>query len=195
LPAPRPTLPDPIPCPWPTIPAASAPAPSTRSTTRSTRWGSTRGWSARGGGGSEGAMTPNSAIVLVWVGWWLSWIVAARWSAPSEARAGTLAQITNQVPTIIGTVLLFVRVDAWVLDRALWPVSRVGAWASRSVGGQGCTSGGSGRETWHARRITTSWTLVPTVWCVTPSTRGSRSPGWPPRRSGPHRSRWPARPS
>jgi protein-S-isoprenylcysteine O-methyltransferase Ste14 len=75
-------------------------------------------------------MTPNSAIVLVWVGWWLSWIVAARWSAPSEARAGMLAQITNQVPTIIGTVLLFVRVDAWVLDRALWPVSRVGAWAA-----------------------------------------------------------------
>ena len=50
---------------------------------------------------------PERAISALWVVWIASWILAARWSRPAEARSGVAGDSAYRVLMAVGVVLLF----------------------------------------------------------------------------------------
>jgi len=52
-------------------------------------------------------MTPQLALNFLWAFWFLSWLAAALWSAPSAKRPVFGSEILYRVVTLLGAVLLF----------------------------------------------------------------------------------------
>jgi len=45
-------------------------------------------------------------VAGLWLGWIISWLLAARWFAPVKERAGILRQLPDRLITILGAVLV-----------------------------------------------------------------------------------------
>lgn len=73
-------------------------------------------------------MRPGQAIVLLWVAWLVSWIVAAFWSSRAERRAGMAEELSYRFFMIVGGVLLFVPARGVHGSLRLWQVGWNGAW-------------------------------------------------------------------
>jgi protein-S-isoprenylcysteine O-methyltransferase Ste14 len=51
-------------------------------------------------------MTPQTALQFAWIGWIISWVIAARWSNRTEKRAASASQFLYAVMEIGGFILL-----------------------------------------------------------------------------------------
>jgi len=78
-------------------------------------------------------MRPGLAIVVLWVGWAISWAVAAVWQAKTEKSAGVRAELPSRVVLVIGAALLLVRAHGYVGPLRLWSVTWVEAWVCVGV--------------------------------------------------------------
>jgi len=52
-------------------------------------------------------MKPESAILAVWIGWFVSWWAAAAWSNPSVKRPAAYREMPYQIIVVIGFFMLF----------------------------------------------------------------------------------------
>jgi protein-S-isoprenylcysteine O-methyltransferase Ste14 len=74
--------------------------------------------------------SPEIAIRLVWVGWWVTWLAAAAWSDRAAAKPPTGQQIGYRVLAAIGVVLLFGAYRHDVRSETiLWRTPAPAAWA------------------------------------------------------------------
>jgi protein-S-isoprenylcysteine O-methyltransferase Ste14 len=73
-------------------------------------------------------MRPGIAIVGLWIGWGLSWAIAAFWSNPTEKRPGIGTEIRYRIPLHIGALLMVVPAHRYEGLLRLWHVGWDGAW-------------------------------------------------------------------
>ena len=73
-------------------------------------------------------MRPGIAIVGLWIGWGLSWAIAAFWSNPTEKRPGIGTEIRYRIPMHIGALLMVVPAHGYEGLLRLWHVGWTGAW-------------------------------------------------------------------
>ncbi len=73
-------------------------------------------------------MPPGIAIAALWIGWVVSWLIAALWSNRTEKRPGTSVEIRHRVPTLIGALLMLVPAHGYDGALRLWHVDGAGAW-------------------------------------------------------------------
>jgi protein-S-isoprenylcysteine O-methyltransferase Ste14 len=73
-------------------------------------------------------MRPGIAILALWIGWAVSWAVAAPWSNRTEKRPGIVTEIRYRLPMLIGALLLFVPAHRYEGPLRWWHVGRMGAW-------------------------------------------------------------------
>jgi hypothetical protein len=73
-------------------------------------------------------MSPATGILALWIGWAVSWTLAAVWSNRTEKRPGIGAQIRYRAPMIIGAVLMFSPNDRHQGALRLGNTSWIGAW-------------------------------------------------------------------
>jgi protein-S-isoprenylcysteine O-methyltransferase Ste14 len=71
---------------------------------------------------------PGIAIIMLWVGWAVSWVVAALWSKRTENRPPIGVEIRYRVPMVIGTLMMFVPAHGYEGRLRLWHIGWVGAW-------------------------------------------------------------------
>jgi protein-S-isoprenylcysteine O-methyltransferase Ste14 len=69
-------------------------------------------------------MRPGAAILLLWIGWLISWIVAAQWSGATQERAGVGKALGYRSSMALGTVLMFIPAHGYEGSLRLWH----GAW-------------------------------------------------------------------
>ena len=73
-------------------------------------------------------MSPAIAIVTLWAGWIVSWLLAARWSQPTAGRPALSAQVRYRIPMILGAVLMFKPAHGYEGPLRLWHIGWIGAW-------------------------------------------------------------------
>lgn len=71
-------------------------------------------------------MHPRSAIIFLWCGWALSWLVASAWSARTEKRVGLRSEVSYRVVLLLGAMLLAVPVHGYEGILRLWRVNWLG---------------------------------------------------------------------
>ena len=73
-------------------------------------------------------MTPESAILSLWVAWLASWAVAAFWSNRTEKRGGIVGDVASRIFFYVSATLLlapfsnrfyYAQIQLWNLDAAL----------------------------------------------------------------------------
>ena len=73
-------------------------------------------------------MHPGIAIVGLWIGWGVSWAIAAFWSNRTEARPGIGTELRFRIPMAIGALLMLVPAHGSKGVLRLWHVGWTGAW-------------------------------------------------------------------
>jgi protein-S-isoprenylcysteine O-methyltransferase Ste14 len=74
-------------------------------------------------------MTPLSFVGYAWLGWFVSWILAAWWQDRAVKRPTTSSEIAYRVLTMVGAVLLFGFGSRYLGgDAVLWRPARLGQW-------------------------------------------------------------------
>lgn len=73
-------------------------------------------------------MHPGIAIVALWIGWALSWFIAARWSNQTEARPAIRSEVRYRIPMILGALILFIPAHGYEGALRLWHIGWNGAW-------------------------------------------------------------------
>lgn len=73
-------------------------------------------------------MRPWMAIVALWLGWVLSWTIAALWSNRTEKRPAVGTQIRYRIPMLIGALMMFVPAHGYEGPLRLWHIRWDGAW-------------------------------------------------------------------
>jgi protein-S-isoprenylcysteine O-methyltransferase Ste14 len=86
-------------------------------------------------------MRPAQLLAVAWIAWIASWMLAAFWSARTEKRAATRAELTYRAITVIGILLMVYRIGR----RPAWPLGDAAAWALV------CVAVGGLLFTWWAR--------------------------------------------
>jgi protein-S-isoprenylcysteine O-methyltransferase Ste14 len=74
-------------------------------------------------------MRPGQAILLLWVGFAVSWLAAAVWRGATEKRAGLRAELSYRIVLLVGGFLFFVPAHGYSGSLRLWHVMRIQAWA------------------------------------------------------------------
>lgn len=79
-------------------------------------------------------MTPQLAVIIVWVLWVVSWLVAAIWSDPATKRPAFQAEWLYRILTLAGGFLLFAHFGQFDAGRfRLWDVSPSIGWVLVAV--------------------------------------------------------------
>jgi protein-S-isoprenylcysteine O-methyltransferase Ste14 len=73
-------------------------------------------------------MHPRLAIIVLWCGWALSWLVAAAWSNRTEKSVGLRSEVSYRVVLLLGAVLLAIPAHGYEGILRLWHVSWLSAW-------------------------------------------------------------------
>ena len=114
-------------------------------------------------------MRPSAVFAIIWIGWIVSWIAAAFWSARTEKRVATWPVWVSRVALLAGAVLLLHSTRRLLREPMLWHVGYNGAYALAgltpafcSPGGRGFISAGYGRAPSRGKRTIMSSTAVPT---------------------------------
>jgi protein-S-isoprenylcysteine O-methyltransferase Ste14 len=68
------------------------------------------------------------AVVVLWVGWGLSWLAAALWSNRTEKTPGLAAHLRYRVPMLLGAVVLFYPAHSYEGPLRLWRTGWLAAW-------------------------------------------------------------------
>ena len=78
------------------------------------------------------AVSPRSALLLLWTLWILSWLVAALWTNRTERRPGARVELGYRAIQLLAALLLFT--PYLHLDTTpLWRLSRAGAWTCAAL--------------------------------------------------------------
>jgi protein-S-isoprenylcysteine O-methyltransferase Ste14 len=83
--------------------------------------------------GEEELMRPGLAIVILWFGWAVSWLVAMAWQAKTATSAGLRAELPSRLVLVVGSALLVVRAHGYVGPLRLWSVTWIEAWVCVGV--------------------------------------------------------------
>ena len=75
-------------------------------------------------------MHPALAIIVLWGGFVLSWILAAAWRSPAEKSVGWRSEIGYRLVLILGGILLFIPARHYDGPLRLWYPNWTAAWAS-----------------------------------------------------------------
>ena len=75
-------------------------------------------------------MHPALAIIVLWGGFVLSWILAAAWRSPAETSVGWRSEIGYRLVLILGGILLFIPARHYDGPLRLWYPNWTEAWAS-----------------------------------------------------------------
>jgi len=73
-------------------------------------------------------MRPGIAIIGLWILWVISWIVAARWTNPTEAQPEIKSVLPYRAALLAGTVLTFIPAHGYEGALRLWHIGWTGAW-------------------------------------------------------------------
>jgi protein-S-isoprenylcysteine O-methyltransferase Ste14 len=76
---------------------------------------------------------PGAAFAIIWIGWIVSWLIAALWSARTEKRAATADVWFCRAVLLIGAVLLWYAPRHMRQEIRLWHVGFGGAYALAAV--------------------------------------------------------------
>jgi len=82
-------------------------------------------------------MRPGTVIISIWIGWAISWVVAARWSNRTESRPAIGPEIGYRLLMGVGTVIMFVPAHGYEGPLRLWHVGWVGGWLCAGLVGAG----------------------------------------------------------
>jgi protein-S-isoprenylcysteine O-methyltransferase Ste14 len=83
-------------------------------------------------------MTPQLAISLVWLVWWISWMVAATWSNRVIMRPSRVREFPYTLATLVGICLLFgFYPHRHLHEISLWHLGRDAAWAMVAIAALG----------------------------------------------------------
>jgi protein-S-isoprenylcysteine O-methyltransferase Ste14 len=74
-------------------------------------------------------LRPGLAIIALWIGFWLSWLAAAGWSAPTDKSVGVKGEIAYRIVLIVGGLVLLVPAHGYRGPLRLWHVTLDQAWA------------------------------------------------------------------
>jgi len=74
-------------------------------------------------------MRPDLAILALWTGWLLSWILAASWSNRTEAHPPIGEMLRYRAPMLIGTLLMFVPAIDDEGALRIWRLAWCATWA------------------------------------------------------------------
>jgi protein-S-isoprenylcysteine O-methyltransferase Ste14 len=78
-------------------------------------------------------MRPSIVFGIIWIGWIISWIVAAFWSARTEKRVTTWETWLFRAAIVLGAILLFHATRRLLGETRLWHVGFDGAYALAGV--------------------------------------------------------------
>lgn len=78
-------------------------------------------------------MRPFDAFVLLWLGWGLSWALAAFWSSAAEAEAPRGEELRSRLLLYAGGVLFAIPAHGSPLSHRLWLVGWAAAWACAAL--------------------------------------------------------------
>ncbi len=78
-------------------------------------------------------MRPGTLFAIIWLGWVVSWIAAAFWSAPTEKRVMRRETWLYGALTVLGAILLFHSTRRLLGETRLWHVGLGGAYALAGV--------------------------------------------------------------
>jgi protein-S-isoprenylcysteine O-methyltransferase Ste14 len=82
-------------------------------------------------------MRPGTAIILIWLGWIISWLIAAGWSSRTESRPAVGPEIGYRIVMIIGALVMFVPAHGYEGPLRLWHIGWTGAWLCVGLVGAG----------------------------------------------------------
>jgi protein-S-isoprenylcysteine O-methyltransferase Ste14 len=78
-------------------------------------------------------MRPSLVFAVIWIGWIVSWIAAAFWSARTEKRVATAPVWVSRLALLAGAVLLAHSARRLLHEHMLWHVGYDGAYALAGV--------------------------------------------------------------
>jgi protein-S-isoprenylcysteine O-methyltransferase Ste14 len=78
-------------------------------------------------------MRPSVLFAIIWIGWLVTWMAAALWSAPVQKRAVTRHTWAYRVALFAGAVLLLHSTRRLLNETPLWHVGDDGAYALASL--------------------------------------------------------------
>ena len=67
-------------------------------------------------------MRPGIVIVALWLGWLISWLLAALWSNQTEKRPAIGTEIRYRIPIFFGMPLMFVSAHGYEGMLRLWHI-------------------------------------------------------------------------
>src|SRR5690349_20802840 len=73
-------------------------------------------------------MRPGIVILYIWIGWVISWVVAAWWSDNTESRPSSRQELGYRVVNTIGALIMLVPAHGYEGAMRLWHVSWIGGW-------------------------------------------------------------------
>jgi protein-S-isoprenylcysteine O-methyltransferase Ste14 len=73
-------------------------------------------------------MRPGVVILALWIGWVVSWVLAARWSSRAEKRPAVVTEIGYRLLMIVGVLSMFIPAHGYEGRLRLWHVGWAGAW-------------------------------------------------------------------
>lgn len=53
-------------------------------------------------------MTPDTAVLMLWIAWVALWVTAAAWTRRTEDRPGIATEVLYRIPMHAGVVLMIV---------------------------------------------------------------------------------------
>jgi protein-S-isoprenylcysteine O-methyltransferase Ste14 len=82
-------------------------------------------------------MRPDTALLVLWVAFIISWVIAAAWSSRTAKRPSPLIEASFRIPLLIGAALMFVSARRHGAALQAWPIGARGAWACVAVAAVG----------------------------------------------------------
>jgi protein-S-isoprenylcysteine O-methyltransferase Ste14 len=73
-------------------------------------------------------MQVATAIIALWVGFAVSWLIAASWSRPAEKHVGVRGELPYRLTLIVGGLVLLVPAHGYFGPLRFWIVTRHEAW-------------------------------------------------------------------
>ncbi len=78
-------------------------------------------------------MRVGPTIVALWLGFSVSWLLAARWSSAVDKRVGVRDELLYRIILIVGGLVLAVPAHGYFGPLRLWFVTRIEAWACTAL--------------------------------------------------------------
>lgn len=78
-------------------------------------------------------MRVGTTIIALWIGFGISWLLAARWSRPVDKRVGLRGELPYRIVLIVGGIVLLVPAHGYYGPLRFWLVTRNDAWTGAAL--------------------------------------------------------------